>query len=112
MIECYKAWWVVKGYSQHHGIDYNKTFAPVVCLENLHMLLAYATLCEFKINQMDVEFAFLQADLSKTVFVKQLEGFVSQTHSDYICKLNKSLYELKQAPLMWNCILDKHLCVL
>ncbi len=58
---------------------------------------------------MDVDSAFLQADLSETVFVKQPEGFVSQTHPDYICRLNKSLYRLKQAPLMWNCMLDKHL---
>ncbi len=43
-IECYKAQWVTKGYSQHHGVDYDETFAPMVCLENLHMLLAYTTL--------------------------------------------------------------------
>ncbi len=43
-IECYKAQWVTKGYSQCHGIDYDKTFAPMVHLENLHMLLAYTTL--------------------------------------------------------------------
>ncbi len=85
---------------------------PVVHLENLHMLLAYTTLCDFKIDQMDMDSAFLQADLSKTVFVKQPEGFMSQTHPDYVCRLNKSLYRLKQAPLMWNHMLDKHLHVL
>ncbi len=61
---------------------------------------------------MDIDSAFLQVDLSKTVFMKQPEGFVSQTHSDYICRLNKSLYRLKQALLIWNCMLDKHLCAL
>ncbi len=111
-IKCYKAWWVAKGYFQHHGIDYDETFALVVCLENLHMLLAYITLCDFEIDQMDVDSAFLQAGLSETVYIKQLEGFVSQTHPDYVCRLNKSLYGLKQAPLMWNCMLDRHLWVL
>ncbi len=77
-----------------------------MCLKNLH-ILAYATLQDLKIDQMDVDSAFhLQVDLSKTVFVKQPEGFVSQTHPDYVCKLNKSLYGLKQALLMWNYTLD------
>ncbi len=43
-IECYKAQWVAKGYSQRHGVDYDETFAPMVHLENLCILLAYATL--------------------------------------------------------------------
>ncbi len=43
-IERYKAQWVAKGYSQRHGVDYDKTFAPMVHLKNLHMLLAYTTL--------------------------------------------------------------------
>ncbi len=58
---------------------------------------------------MDMDSAFLQADLSETVFMKQPEGFVSQTHSNYVCRLNKSFYGLKQALLMWNYMLDKHL---
>ncbi len=58
---------------------------------------------------MDIDSTFLQVDLSETVFVKQPEGFVSQTHPDYVCRLNKSLYRLKQALLMWNYMLDKHL---
>ncbi len=91
---------MAKGYSQHHGINYDKTFVLMVHLENLHMLLAYAILCDFKIDQMDVDSAFLQAGLSKTVYVKQPKGFVSQTHLDYVCRQNKSLYRLKQAPLM------------
>ncbi len=84
----------------------------MVCLKNLYMLLAYATLCDFKIDQMDMDSAFLQADLSEIIFVKQPKGFVSQTHSDYIYRLNKSLYRLKQALLMWNYTLDKHLYAL
>ncbi len=58
-VEHYKARWVAKGYSQRHGIDYNETFAPVVQLENLHLLLAYATLRDLEIDQMDIDSAFL-----------------------------------------------------
>ncbi len=55
MVECYKACSVAKGYSQHHGMDYNETFAPVICLENLCMLLAYTTLQDLEVDQMDVD---------------------------------------------------------
>ena len=30
-VETYKIYLVVKGYRQHYGIDYNKTFFPVQC---------------------------------------------------------------------------------
>lgn len=111
-VECYKACWVTKGYSQHHRIDYDETITLVIHLENLHMLLAYATMWDLEVDQMDVDSAFLQADLSETVYVKQPEGFVSQTHPEFVCRLNKSLYRLKQALLIWNHTLNRHLCTL
>ncbi len=40
------------------------------------MLLAYATMQDLEIDQMDVDSAFLQADLNKMVYIKQPEGFI------------------------------------
>ena len=42
-VETYKAWLVVKGYSQHEGIDYHETFSPVAMLKSIHTMLAIAT---------------------------------------------------------------------
>jgi hypothetical protein len=106
-IDRYKARWVAKGYSQKFGIDYYDTYAPVVRLENLRFLIAYATQHELHIDQMDVDSAFLQAELQEDIYVEQPEGFISTKYPQYVCKLNKSLYGLKQAPLMWNNTLDK-----
>jgi hypothetical protein len=101
--------WVAKGYSQHYGVDYNEMFMLVIRLENLRLLLAYATANNLKINQMDVDSVFLQADLNKEVYITQPQGFKLTTNPHYICRLNKSLYGLKQAPLAWNHTLNHKL---
>ena len=44
-----KARLVVKGYSQMKGVDYDETFAPVVRLEAIRLLLAYAAHKGFKL---------------------------------------------------------------
>jgi hypothetical protein len=40
---------VAQGYSQIEGIDYGETFAPMACLESIHILLAYALHHNFKL---------------------------------------------------------------
>jgi hypothetical protein len=73
----FKARWVMHGFLQHEGINYNKTYAPILCLENLQFILAYAILMGYKVHQMDIDNAFLQADLHEEVYVTQPEGFVN-----------------------------------
>ena len=49
-----KARLVGKGYNQEQGIDYEETYAPVARLEAIRMLLAYASIMDFKLYQMNV----------------------------------------------------------
>lgn len=48
---------------------------------------------------MDVRTSFLNGNLKETVFMKQPPGF---ERGKMVCKLNKSLYGLNQAPRSWN----------
>jgi len=105
----YKARWVAPGFSQHEGIDYLDTYAPVLHLKNLCFILAYAILMGYEIHSMDVNNAFLQALLDKDIYFSQAEGFESKEHPDYICHLICTLYSLKQAPLAWNHTLNQYL---
>ena len=89
------------GYSQVEGIDYGETFAPVARVESIHMLLAYASHDDFKLQQMDVKSAFLNGPLNDLVYVKQPSGFKDRKFPTHVYKLNKELYGLKQVPHVW-----------
>jgi hypothetical protein len=51
---------------------------------------------------MDVKTAFLNGNLTDDVYMTQSEGFVDPKHAGKICKLQKSIYGLKQASRSWN----------
>jgi hypothetical protein len=53
------------------------------------------------IHQLDLKNAFLHGILSKTVYCSQPMGFVDPSQLDRVCRLNKSLYVLKQTPWAW-----------
>jgi hypothetical protein len=46
---------------------------------------------------MDVKTTFLNRNLTEDVCMTQPEGFVNPKHAGKICKLQKSIYGLKQA---------------
>jgi len=62
--------------------------------DNLCTLLALAVIRDLEIHQKDVDTAFLNADLKEEIYFTKPEGFISEDHPDYVCKLSKSLYGL------------------
>jgi len=42
-IECYKAWFVAKGFTQTHGVDYLETFCLVAKVNTIRVILSLAT---------------------------------------------------------------------
>ena len=47
---------------------------------------------------MGVKIAFLYGDLDETIWMSQPKGYVEKRKEDYVCKLNRYLYGLKQSP--------------
>jgi hypothetical protein len=41
-LEWYKARWVLRGFTQQPGVDYDETFSPVVKPATVHMVLSLA----------------------------------------------------------------------
>jgi hypothetical protein len=100
-LDCYKARWVIRGFTQRPGVDYDKTFSPVVKPVTVRTVLATAVSRDWPIQQLDVKNVFLHGTLSETVFCCQPTGFTDPAHPDLVCRLRKSLYGLKQAPRAW-----------
>ena len=50
---------------------------------------------------MDIKSAFLNGYVNEEVYVDQPPGFEDTNHPDYVFKLKKVLYDLKQAPRAW-----------
>ncbi|KAG2768668.1 hypothetical protein PC129_g25018 [Phytophthora cactorum] len=44
-----------------------------------------------KLHQMDVKTAFLNDLLDEDIYMAQPDGYVDEDHSDYVCKLKRSL---------------------
>ena len=107
----HKARLVAKAYAQRQGADFDEVFAPVARIETVRVLLALAAQGGWEVHHMDVKSAFLNGDLTETVFVQQPPGFIVG-NGDKVLKLRKALYGLKQAPRAWNSKLDKELVAL
>jgi hypothetical protein len=108
-IDRYKARLVAQGFTQTHNVDYGEVFSPVARMAAIRSLLAFANAHDLEIHQMDVNTAFLNGELDYEVYMEQPEGFVDTDHPEYVCKLNKSLYGLKQSARCWNNTLDAYL---
>ncbi|KAK8624593.1 hypothetical protein V6N13_089485 [Hibiscus sabdariffa] len=57
---------------------------------------------DYEIWQMDVKIAFLNGKLEEDVYMTQPEGFVTLENAGKVCKLQRSIYGLKQASRSWN----------
>ncbi|GJY83669.1 ribonuclease H-like domain-containing protein [Tanacetum coccineum] len=79
-IERYKARYVVKGYNQKEGIDFDETLSLVAKIVTM-----------YETTYMDLPEEFYSPDDKR------------------VCKLKKSLYGLKQAPRQWNAKLTQTL---
>nr|GEZ64906.1 reverse transcriptase [Tanacetum cinerariifolium] len=60
------------------------------------------TFYDYEIRHMDVKTTFLNGHLSENVYMVQPEGFVDPKHPNRVCKLQRSIYGLKQASRSQN----------
>ena len=99
-VKKYKARLVARGFNQEYGIDYLETFAPVLKIKSLRLIIALSATTTRRIEQLDVKTAFLNADVHEDIYVLPPVGM--NVKNDSVLKLNKALYGIKQAPREWN----------
>ncbi|KAK9187740.1 hypothetical protein WN944_019139 [Citrus x changshan-huyou] len=106
-VETFKARLVAEGYTQKEGIDYEETFSPDAMLKSIRILLSIAAVLDYEIWQMDVKTAFLNRHLKENIYMQQPDGFIQKGQEHMVCKLQRSIYRLKQASRSWNIIFDQ-----
>ncbi|GJR70117.1 ribonuclease H-like domain-containing protein [Tanacetum coccineum] len=80
----YKARLVANGSSQQLGVDFDETFSPVVKPATVRTVLSLAVSRKWPIHQLDVKNAFLNGDLSETVYMHQPPGFVDNRYPHHV----------------------------
>ncbi|RVW64346.1 Retrovirus-related Pol polyprotein from transposon RE1 [Vitis vinifera] len=100
-VERFKARLVARGFTQSYEIDYQETFAPVAKLNTIRILLSLAVNQDWCLQQLDIKNAFLNGDLEEEVYMEIPPGFEGSMAKNQVCKLQKSLYGLKQSPRAW-----------
>ncbi|CAI7832303.1 unnamed protein product [Closterium sp. NIES-53] len=103
-VEREKARLVVKGFTQVCGADYDETYSLVSSYVTLRIFLGIAAVLDLNLMQLDIKNAFLQSKLDRVLYMHQPDYFDDGTGR--VCKLLKSLYGLKQSPLLWYRALD------
>src|SRR5699024_11728597 len=75
----YKARLVALGYAQRPGIDFGETYAPVIRVSTVRILLSIAATLDMEIIQFDVSTAFLNGSISEEIYLQQPPGFNDQS---------------------------------
>ena len=102
----YKARYVAQGYTQMPGINYNDTYAPTARMTSIRILANISVQLGMHIEHLDVNNAYLNAPVDfEDMYLTQPEGYV--TNPNLVCKLNKSIYGLKQSANRWHTTLTE-----
>ena len=95
VIKQYKARIVALGYQQIYGMDYSEKYSSVARLTSLRILLAISLHYGVLVIQIDVDTAFLNAELKEEIYIYSPEYITVPEGCDCL-RLEKALYGFKQ----------------
>ena len=100
----------MRGDKQVPGIDFTESYSPVVQWTSIRLILILSLVLNWQTVQTDYTNAFAQSKLAAEVYMEIPKDFMtSDKNNDYVLKLNKSLYGLRQASISWFAHLKEHL---
>nr|GEU40983.1 hypothetical protein [Tanacetum cinerariifolium] len=90
-------------------VDYEETFSPVADIRAIRILISIVAFYDYEIWQMDVKTAFLNGYLDEYIYMVKPEGSVDPNYPRKVCRLQRSIYGLKQASRSWNKRFDEEI---
>ena len=109
-IEKFKARLVADGNTQKYGIDFDRVFSTVVKTQTLRLVLVIAVARDYNLTSIDIRQAYLQAELDTELYMRAPPGVPSSSNGvQLVCKLQRSLYGLKQAGREWAALFSSFL---
>ena len=110
-IEKFKARLVADGNTQRYGVDFNRIFSTVVKSSTLRLLLSVAAAYDFDLHQVDITQAYLQATVTEDLYMSVPPGVhpFDKSNRPICCKLQRTLYGLRQSGREWGELLASFL---
>ncbi|GMF23407.1 unnamed protein product [Phytophthora fragariaefolia] len=99
----------IKGCQQKYGVDFWETYSPVVAQEAVKFILLLALHLGLNARHVDFVTAFLNGPIDDDVEIYMEMPEYFDDGSGRVCRLLRSLYSLKQTPMIWYRTLDKYL---
>ena len=77
-------------------MDCEETFSLVVRFASIRLILAIVGTLDLKLYQIDVKTTFMKGELDE-IYMDQPQDFVAKGQVRKVCKLKRSIYDLKQS---------------
>jgi hypothetical protein len=65
VVNCFKARLVAKGFAQCKGLDFDETFAPVMCMTSIRTITAVAAAKGLEVKHLDIDSAYLNGTIKQ-----------------------------------------------
>ena len=97
-----RARWCVQGFRETAGIDFESTYAPTPSFAGFRIVITLAAIMGLVLYKYDVVGAFLNAVMTRTVYVWPPPGFEGHIQPGEALRLLKALYGTQDGPKLWN----------
>lgn len=95
-----KALFLVQGFSQQEGVNFNKTFAPTAKFTSLMIHFTVAVRTGWKLRGFDIVAAYPHSPIDEKLYIRPPEGYPN-AWSGSVLELGRALYGTKQAARCW-----------
>jgi hypothetical protein len=106
-VKSHKARLNLHGGKQVYGMNYFKIYAPVVTWFAIRLMIIFGIIFGWALCQVDSVMAYPQAPIEMDIYMELPQGILTAqgNSKDHVLKLEKNIYEQKQAGCIWNSFL-------